>query len=266
MKTILNNKGFTLAELAVGIAISGIAMTLIFTTFNTQRQTFITQQHTAVMQQNIRSAMSFVENEIRMAGFDGFDPATQTKNNTGAGIEVAETNRFRFSADFDDDGALGADETITYALVGNTLIRNGVVIAYDIEAVGFGYAFEDSTDPDGSLEMINNEIIWAVDQDGDGFLDRALDTTGDGVVDINDAAAGTALNTMTDDDGDTLTNVPIDRIRAVRVWILARTRSAIQGFADTNSYKVGNQVVFRNDGFKHNLLTSTIKCRNLGVL
>ena len=266
MKPILNNKGFTLAEMAMALAISSIAMTLIYTTFNSQRQAFITQQQTAVMQQNIRSAMSFVENEIRMAGFVGFDTATLMQRNTGAGIITANSTTFVFSADFDDDGSLDAGDTITYALSGNTLTRNGQIIAYDIEAMGFAYAFEDSTDTDSNLEMTNNEIIWAIDQDGDGVLDRSLDTTGDGIVDINDATGGSDLSTMTDDDGEPLSNISVDRIRVVRVWILARTRSAIKGFSDTSSYKVGSQIVFKNDGFKHNLLTSTIKCRNLGIL
>ena len=266
MQTTLNDKGFTLAELVVGLGISLIAMTLIFTTFNTQRRTFISQQQTAVMQQNIRSAMSFIENEVRMAGFEGFDTATLMKRNLDAGIITASPNNFVFSADFDDDGALGADDTITYALTGNNLTRNGIVIAYDIEAMGFAYAFEDSADTDSNLEMSNNEIIWAVDLDNDGILDRSLDTSGDGIVDINDAAGGRALSTMTDDDGDSLGNITIDRVRAVRVWILARTHKALADFNDTRSYKVGDQVVYRNDGFRHNLLTSTIKCRNLGIL
>jgi len=265
MKTILNHKGFTLAEMAVALAISSIAMTLIYATFNTQRLAFTTQQQTAVMQQNIRSAMSFVETEVRMAGFEGFDTATMMPRNTGAGITIANAATFEFSADFDDDGSLAGD-TITYTLSGNTLTRNGVVMAYDIEAVGFAYAFEDSADADNNLEMSNGEIIWAIDQDGDGVLDRSLDTSGDGVVDINDAAAGTALNTMTDDDGDPLGNISIDRIRTVKIWILARTRAPIKGYTDTSSYKVGTQVVFKNDGFRHNLLTSTIKCRNLGLM
>jgi type IV pilus assembly protein PilW len=266
MKTVLNHKGFTLAEMAIALAISSIAMTLIYATFNTQRLAFTTQQQTAVMQQNIRSAMSFVETEIRMAGFEGFDTATMMPRNTGTGIIAANAATFVFSADFDDNGSLDAGDTITYTLSGNTLTRNSEIMAYDIEAVGFAYAFEDSADADNDLELSNGEIIWAIDQDGDGVLDRSLDTSGDGVVDISDSAAGTDLNTMIDDDGDSLGNISIDRIRTVRIWILARTRAPIKGYADTSSYKVGTQVVFKNDGFRHNLLTSTIKCRNLGLM
>jgi hypothetical protein len=51
----------------------------------------------------------------------------------------------------------------------------------------------------------------------------------------------------------------------VRVWILARTRNPLRGSAGPKNFIVGDKPINRNDNFKYRLLTTTIKCRNMGI-
>ena len=86
------------------------------------------------------------------------------------------------------------------------------------------------------------EEIWAYDSDGDGNLDWNNDT-------------GSAL----------AATVALDRIRAVRIWILARTRNPLRGYSGPKNYIVGDKVINVSDGFQYRLLTTTVHCRNMGL-
>ncbi len=65
----LSKDGFSLIELMVSIAISGIALAAITTTFVSQSQSYDIQEQLVEMQQNARAAMDIMTREIRMAGF-----------------------------------------------------------------------------------------------------------------------------------------------------------------------------------------------------
>ena len=86
------------------------------------------------------------------------------------------------------------------------------------------------------------EEYWAYDSDGDGSLDWDNDTN---------AGLGFTVN--------------FDRIRAVRVWILARTRHPLRDHSGPKNFIVGDKPVNVNDNFKYRLLTTTVKCRNMGI-
>ncbi len=273
MNKISNNSGgFTLLELLIAIAIFSIAMTTLFSVFASQNKSYTTQIQVVDMQQNARAALYIMEREIRMAGYLGFDTTNLTQGSSNAGITVAQANQLRFSMDIDsNDSVADPNEDITYFLnADNNLIRRDnftnidSILAYDIQAIGFAYAFDDP-DNDSAFETINNFLAWAVDTNGDGDLDTDLDTDNDGNIDVNDNPAGDVL--ANDDEGDSISNISIGRIGAVKVWILARTRTEGSGYFDTNTYKVGAQIVNgNNDGFRRILLSSTIKCRNMGLI
>ncbi len=152
------------------------------------------------------------------------------------------------------------DEDITYTLVGTELQRNGQIAAYDIEAVGFAYAFDD--DDDGELDQsAGGNIIWAIDSNlGDNKLDTLLDTDDNGIIDENDTEGGANLSGQVD----------LDKIRAVRIWLLARTRYPIKGHTDNQTYVVGANHRDPSDPDwdprrKRVLLTTTVYCRNMGI-
>jgi type IV pilus assembly protein PilW len=154
-------------------------------------------------------------------------------------------------------------------------------LAEDIQAFAFAYAYDyDAGAAVGSLNREldtspGNNIIWAYDSDGDQLLDRILDTNDDGVIDENDTPGGLDLIST----GWETTYVPINRIRAIRLWLLARSRNPVRGYTDTATYVVGDKHIDARDSnrngsidggdqpdkFKRRLLTATVKCRNLGL-
>lgn len=146
-------------------------------------------------------------------------------------------------------------------------------LAESIEAIGFAYAFD--SDGDNMLDVADvngngtqdpdEPVIWAVDTDADGDLDTNLDTGGptgippapggppDGLVDTFDIVGGAPLNP----------NIPITQIRAVQVWILARSKHPISGFTENRTFVVGDKHIMPNDHYRRRLIHTVIRCRNL---
>ena len=84
-----------------------------------------------------------------------------------------------------------------------------------------------------------------------------------GIIDEMDDADGDGR--ITSDDGGLL-NPPIsvDRICAVRVWLLAAADSPYQGFVDMRTHVVGDRVIAEpKDRVSRMLLESIVQCRNL---
>ncbi|WP_035242491.1 prepilin-type N-terminal cleavage/methylation domain-containing protein [Desulfobacter vibrioformis] len=61
--------GFTLLEILVALAISGIILTGILYVFDTSNKSYIIQEDVARMQQNVRIAKYYIEKDLRMAGY-----------------------------------------------------------------------------------------------------------------------------------------------------------------------------------------------------
>jgi hypothetical protein len=76
---------------------------------------------------------------------------------------------------------------------------------------------------------------------------------------MNDNPAGTAISS----------NVAVGDIRAVKAWILARTKTPLLDYTDNNVYVVGNRrispIALGTRNYMHQLYVSTINCRNLGM-
>lgn len=147
-----NDSGFTLVEIMVALAISGIVMASIYTAFLSQHNSYLAQEQVAEMQQNIRAGVNMMSREIRMAGFD---PSGTKKYN----VLAASSNSFSFTADINmDGGAPGAGETFLYELydtgadgINDALRRipgaNTVdfAVAENIEQLEFYYTLADGT-------------------------------------------------------------------------------------------------------------------------
>jgi type IV pilus assembly protein PilW len=249
--------GFSLVELLVAMAITTVVMAAVFKIYTTQQNSYVLQEQVAEMQQNGRTAKYVMTREIRMAGYDPTGLAQ-------AGFISAGGNLMRFTMDItDEDGIITVPgDDITYSLSANKELRrndgaNNQAVVENVEAVGFAYAFD--ANDDGSIDTsAGGNILWAIDSDvtdDDNRLDTYLDTNDDGVVSIDDNAAG----------ADLATPVPLDKIRAVRMWILSRTGREDRAFADNTTYVIANQRVKANDGSRHHLLTTTVKCRNMAL-
>ena len=70
-----DENGMTIVELLMAVAISGILVTLIFQFFTAQTSSFSEAQKTAQMQQELRWAINFVGENLKLAG-NGVPPAS----------------------------------------------------------------------------------------------------------------------------------------------------------------------------------------------
>lgn len=139
-----SSQGVTIIELLVGMAVSLLALTAIYSTFQAQHKSYLMQQDVVAMQQNLRAAMFYMQREIRMAGCDPLGTA-------GAGIIAASDSSINFSEDVrgdnvgdPPDGNLNdPNENITYSLSGGNLVRNtgggNWIAAENIDALNFVY-------------------------------------------------------------------------------------------------------------------------------
>ena len=65
------NRGLTLVELLVALAISSVIIAALYRTFVGQQKTYTVQEQVVDMRQNVRGAISNMMRELRMAGFGG---------------------------------------------------------------------------------------------------------------------------------------------------------------------------------------------------
>jgi type IV pilus assembly protein PilW len=185
-------------------------------------------------------------------------PPDPDYDSNGATTEWDEILTYGFTTgDGDSDGIADDGAESLYRIDANG--GRTEVIAYDIQGIAFAYAFEDVTD--GQLATSGGgNVIWAMDADDDGWLDTVLDTDDDGDIDADDTPGGVAL-----DPAFWPAQVEIFNIRAVRIWVLARSRIPIRGHSDNRTYVVGAARVNPGDSFQRRLLVDTVNCRNMGL-
>lgn len=103
-----NERGFTLIELVIGLAISLILMGVAVSIFNVQRKSYSLQEQVTEMQQNVRATMDMMVREIRMAGYDPTESGF-------VGIGTNTTTLLQILADLDGNGtSTDTNENITY--------------------------------------------------------------------------------------------------------------------------------------------------------
>jgi len=220
--TIKINKGFTLVELMIAMVLSAMVISGTFALFRNQVAIHNTERAMVSMQQNVRAAVSFMERDIRLAGSD---PA----GTSGAAFLSANEVQLQFETDTDEDGIIGAAETVTYALSGGNLVRGTVVpfipatapiVAMNIDALNFDY-----------FDSNGNNIV--VDKTVSPWI------------------------------------APVNQIASVQVSIVARSGNAIPGFfiKRTDSQVYRNQsgdiiLPSQNDLFRRMQITTDIDCRN----
>jgi type IV pilus assembly protein PilW len=234
-KSLANlQQGFTLVELIVAMAIAGIVMGAIYSTYTSQQHSYTTQTHVVEMQQNLRAALYMIGRDIRMAGFNpaGITDLAGFEQNLldGDGNEATDPTTMAFTIDDDADGAISSTlstnnnaEQIAYRLSGNTLEK----FMYD--AVD-GWRWETVAE---NIDAIN-------------------------FVYLN--GAGTPI------DPTTVTNLPL--IRSVQISFVAKTGRIDKDFSGTPAYN--NQqateiLAAKSDNYRRRLLTTEIQCRNMGI-
>jgi len=129
--------GFTLLELLVVLALSGIVMAALYATFVSQQRSYQMTEQVVAVQQNLRGAMYYMEREIRIAGYD-------PRRTNDFSITAISAQSITMTMDFvTEDGLIGTGETITYAYNGgaNTITRDAgggaQVIAENVTGLNF---------------------------------------------------------------------------------------------------------------------------------
>ena len=140
----IRQKGFTLIELMVAMAMSGMLMALVAMAYTGQSRSNTTVQDVSSLQQDMRSALQVMAREIRMAGYN--------PKGAGAKIESATASDLRFTEDIDNDGTIGSGEDIRYAINTNGALGRETggggglqPVAENIDNLAYEYLLDDNT-------------------------------------------------------------------------------------------------------------------------
>lgn len=273
----LGKKGFTIVELMIALLIAGIVMGSLGSLYVSYQKQQTLQEEVTEMQQEARVALEIVAREIRHAGHD-----TTQANTAGAGFVVATPFRLQFTMDLGDgaggdpDGDVAdANEDVTYSFAAaGDADDDGIAdagaaafsrntggglqdISTNIHAIAFAYAYDNNNDGMLELNAITNEVIWAIPDGVGNWTD--LDFDNSGVIDAADGGIG-FLPALGPADA-----AQLQQIRAVKIWILARTSRTDPEYTDNVNYKVGANLINPNDNFRRRLMTVDIRCRNMGL-
>lgn len=247
--------GFTLIEVLITLAISGVIMTGVYTAFKSQQDSYLAQEQVAEMQQNIRAGLDMMVRDVRMAGFD-------PEGSAGAGITTASAGQLSFTKDLNSDGDTGdTNEAVDYGFTPAMSNPN-----YDVGRDGI---------PD-------------VDSDSDGVPDamplgRQIGGAG-GYQRIAENIQAIEFNYL--DEGGNVTAV-LNDIRSVEISILARTRRPDRNYTHNQFYCPASHSSFNSstnlcedpddstntmppwgpfdDNFRRRFQTMTVQCRNMGL-
>jgi type IV pilus assembly protein PilW len=284
MQKLNENNGFSLIELMVAMAIAGMVLTGIYGAYQDQLRTSITQDRIVDMNQNLRTAMYIIERDLRMGGANPTGSAP-------AGITTATANTLVIAM---DDGG-------TENVAGES---NAIDDGVDNDLDGLVDEGDDGVDNDGDLLVDEeDEVEWfdgdTTDQGevvmfdlNSGNLRRRFNSHGS-----NDptAAPGNtrhiarnidALNFVYLDGADPpnviptpVTGTDLEDIRSVQVTIVARAGATEAVLArkhtDNKIYRnprgtiaAGDIILDKSaspDRFRRQMVTTTIKCRNMGI-
>lgn len=277
--------GFTLVELMIALVVGMVAMGAVYTVYAVHQKEYRNQQCRLSIQQDLRGALVILEDQMRLAGYDPEDSGM---------FGITDVRRYHLVDTRDDpDGQPSIFYTVDLDESGDPDLRNNHrnkehcnfrirddqetgrrylawdngagrnPLAENIQALGLAYGVD--LDGDGRLDTWAGGAhpIWAVDTDNDNRLDTHLDTDNNGVIDENDDANGD-LQITAGDGGAIDPPVPVTRIRAVQVWLLAMSPLPLQGHGDQSTYVVGDRIVkAAGDGFVRRLAQTTIIGRNL---
>lgn len=89
-----NERGFSIIELIISLAVTLILMVVVIKMFTIQRVSYNSQEQITDLQQNVRSSMDAVSREIRMAGYMVVGTTT---------IKTSGTSTITFLGDIDSD-------------------------------------------------------------------------------------------------------------------------------------------------------------------
>ncbi len=328
--------GFTLIELLIAIALGIVVLTVIFSTFKSQLNSYSLQSQVSMTQQNLRAALYMITRDMQMAGYytdfvhseysSDWDDNTATpdvairpliylvndatgvpgvKDGTDIILIVKASDKHRelvmgesatkgdpasagiFLTNWDKGGVSkaprdldgdGDDDLNYYAGAGHS--KYGILVKKDLSRAEV-FEIDSSNNfvfKSGLTENYNegdsiyklNVIMYKIDNSDPAHpsLERRNIGTDNSFTLIAQNIENLQFEFLLNDGSivknlDNLNDIPL--IRAVKVYILARSENEIKGYSDPNSYEMGSIGVFKpSDGYLRRLLSATIKTRNIG--
>jgi type IV pilus assembly protein PilW len=159
---VIRERGFTLIELMVALAVSSIIMAAIYSVNATLTRSYTTQNVAADVQQAVRATIDFMAEDIMMAGLLDF----RKDYGTDPEISAAGSQIITFTADRNIDGDTADEfEDLTYQLDGTELKQTdnntGVEETFIDNVVNFEFRYfrenEDDTPTDN--DVINGQDL-----------------------------------------------------------------------------------------------------------
>ena len=225
MRTLLN-RGFSLIEVLVSMALASIIIAAVYNLFHDQKDAYVAQDQVAEMQQNLRAGVLLMTQEIRSAGYDPLD-----------------TGLFGFVTDFASPNDIFS-ENIDYS-------SDKSRIAFTIDA-----------DEAGDLNPNDSELIAYRLNTSNNSLERYIWSDGDWKTVANNVDA---LDFVYLDDSGNVTTNPAD-FRAVQMTLIIRTGKKDKSYQNTQTYfnKQGQNICSgcENDNYRRRLLSTTVRIRN----
>jgi type IV pilus assembly protein PilW len=239
-----NNKGYTIVELLVAMALAGAVMAAVYTAYDSQQKGYLLNEQIVDAQQNLRAAMFLMERDLRMAGYD-----PNKTNPLGAEIELANADAIIFTLVNDTTNSL---DRISYFLAANS---KGNQCLYRSEAV-----------PEPPAGLTNFTAFFAPYAIDNLIVAEYVDALNMVYYREPDTAMARMLNSP-----DSLGNVPsgdISDTESILVTIVVRTNRKDPSYTDSNNYtnQEGKTILASpSDNYHRKAFSKLIKCRNLGL-
>jgi type IV pilus assembly protein PilW len=282
----LYQQGVTLIELLVAMVVALITIIAIYNTYAVQARNHRNQKVAGALQQNLRAAMTILQQEIRKAGYDphgsrrfGIVDVRRYDLVSGSRVDGNGQPCLSYTCDIDENGFLDTRnggrnrEHPSFKIA--DIHNNGHIcltydngggrrpVAEDIHAMGLAFGVD--VDGDEVLDTWGSgpHPIWAVDSDNDNRLDTHLDVDNNGRIDANDDTDGDGRITALD-GAPIEPSIGIDRIKAIQVWLFAESAQPVQGYYDNRDYVVADRIIpAAQDGRVRMMLHTIIAGRNL---
>jgi type IV pilus assembly protein PilW len=264
-----DNHGFTLIELLVSMAIFGFILAAAGTMFSSQQKVYTSQQQAVDLEQSMRAGLSFIEREIRMAGYDEYPKKPAGANFITAGPSLMNfTMSIHNGVDDDSDGSIDEwDET------GNSAF-DGIDDDGDGETDGYG---ESAAVGNADTADVNEDITYgfdpANDANGDGIADSPggaplgrINVNGGASVDLIDNVEAVSFAYAFDNDNnnwidfDDGNNDGVQDAGESTIWAVDTNAD---GFLDTSLDTNSDGVIDINDAAGGTALLSTVDIESI---
>ena len=262
------NKGFTLIELMVTIAVSSIVMAAVYFAYDAQARSYNTQQLTIDMQENLRVAMDMLQMDLRMTGSDPSGTAD-------AGFQAADAVSVQMTMDITGGENDGEDNNDNYLVDEGS---NGL----DDDGDGFVDEFDEEEWYDGDAVDADENVSWAL---SGTTLQRTTTRWDDGTAAWVVNTINVAFNieqldlvyldsngTVIDDDGaGSVDAANLDQIKAVQITIIGNVGNVTSPMTfrhtDQNQYTNQRGTVILDmtaapDTTRRRMVSTEINCRN----